>query len=120
MVAPIKRISWWVAVVLAVMLPFSFDWTLKNLGGYVTGWIFYGSYRDLLSLVFLLTALLIGWLMTKPSEYIGLRFTFAFVSIIVCLLAAIAPRPMCEEKVFLKAMGAKQSTQIVYKDNCEP
>ncbi|NRR32409.1 hypothetical protein HSX11_19770 [Oxalobacteraceae bacterium] len=115
----IKRLRWWVAVVLAATLPITFSWALEKLGGYVTEWMYYGNYRDLMSLVFLTTAFLIGWLMTKPSEYLGLRFTFAFVSIIVCLLAAIAPRPTCEEKIFFAAIGTDKRALAPNPTGCD-
>ena len=115
----IKRVRWWVAVVFATTLPITFNWSVENMGGYLTEWMYYGNYRDLLSLVFLLTAFLIGWLMSKPSDYLGLRFTFAFISIIVCLLAAIAPRPTCEEKIFFRALGAEMPTQVANKAGCD-
>jgi len=115
----IKRIRWWVAVVLATTLPFTFSWLTENLGGYLTDWMYYGNYRDLLSLVFLATAFLIGWLMTRPTNYLGLRFTFAFLSIIVCLLSAIAPRPTCEEKIFLRAIGSSKTTRVVNGAGCD-
>src|SRR5262249_52765099 len=115
----IKHIRWWVAVVFATTLPFTFNWSIENLGGYLTEWMYYGNYRDLLSLVFLATAFLIGWLMTKPSNFLGLRFAFAFVSIIVCVLAAIAPRPTCEEKIFLHALGSEKNTQFSNRTGCD-
>lgn len=106
-------------MVLATTLSFTVNWSIENLGGYLTEWMYYGNYRDLLSLVFLATAFLIGWLMTKPSDYLGLRFTFAFVSIIVCLLAAIAPRPTCDEKIFLRTLGSERPAHIAKGFGCE-
>jgi hypothetical protein len=115
----IKRFRWWVAVVFAATLPLTFNWSLENFGGYLTEWMYYGNYRDLHSLVFLVTAFLVGWLMTKPSAYLGLRFSFAFISIIVCLLAAIAPRPMCEEKIYLRALGTDKPVQVANGAGCD-
>lgn len=115
----IKRFSWWAAVLFAVTLPITFNWMFENLGGYVVEWMYYSNYRDLLSLVFLLTAFLIGWLMTKPSRYLGMRFTFAFVSILACVLAALGPRPMCEEKKFFSVLGAERPKQVVDYSSCE-
>lgn len=115
----LKRIRWWVAVVLAATLPITMNWCLENLGGYVTEWMYYGNYRDLMSLAFLVTAFLLGWLMTKPSGYLGLRFSFAYVSIVVCVLAAIAPRPTCEEKIFFDAIGSAKSARTVNPTGCD-
>lgn len=114
-----KSLRWWMAVLFAATLPVTVSWLIENTGGHFTEWMYYGTYRDIQSLVFLLTAGLIAWLMTRPSGYLGLRFTVAFLTIIGCLLAALAPRPTCEEKVVLRALGAKKPAPVASPTGCD-
>lgn len=102
---------WWSAVLVATTLPFTFNELLVNFGGNITDWMYYGNYRDLISLVLLLSAGLVGWLMYKPSAYPGARFAFSAIVIVIYLLGAIMPRPTCEEKIFLGKWEGSATTQ---------
>ena len=96
-----RLMRWWPLTGIVATLPLIVNWSILNLGGYVTDWIYYGDYRDLFSLSFLASAILYPWLMTKQSRFLSLRFTSSFVLILAYLFAAFLPRPMCPERVML-------------------
>ena len=100
-----KLFFWWLATIAAVMFPLTVNWTIENLGGYFIDRMYYGNYRDILSLCFLASAFSFVWLMWLPSKLFGLRFTVSSIVLVVYLLAAMLPRPTCDEFIYLNAPG---------------
>jgi len=111
-----KLFFWWLATITAVMFPLVANWIIENFGGYFIDRMDYGNYRDILSLCFLASAFSFAWLMSRPSKLFGLRFTVSFIVLVVYLLAAMLPRPSCDEFIYLNTL--ENSDQKI-RNQCE-
>lgn len=114
-----KLIFWWLAIALAISLPITFEWMLKNFGGYVTARMYYSNFRTLLSFVSIFAIILVVWLMRLPSSYRELRIAVAVSITIVYLLVAIAPVSTCEEYIELGKLGKNSGEHTSAKNMCD-
>ncbi|RZJ55953.1 MAG: hypothetical protein EON49_18755 [Acidovorax sp.] len=67
--------------------------------------MYYGNYRDALSVCFLVSAALVAGLLRMPRRHAGLRGIGGLIFVTLWLLAAALPRPNCPEAVWLGKHG---------------
>lgn len=113
----LPQLKWWLSLAGSVALPALVDQGLRRWGGHFVPWIYYSDYRDWLSLAWVVSAVLVVWVLQQATRAWQLRFLFGSVLVVIWLLAAALPRPTCEERLVLGTGGRVVPTDAPRADS---